>query len=113
MRILATLTAALILSACAGGPSRQDRITLAPDLKGLGIVGSAQRIDFGRAPEGVIAALNSSYRRSKVLDLAGCPADIRQQIAWGDLILTFSDEAFVGWREGNTFAGTVCTASTA
>ncbi|HHL20066.1 MAG TPA: hypothetical protein ENJ52_00905 [Aliiroseovarius sp.] len=108
MRILVTLTAALFLAACTGAPARQDRITPAPDLKGLGIVGSDQRLDFGRAPEGVITALNRSYRRSKVRDLAGCPADIRQQIAWGDLILTFTDEAFVGWRVGNTFAGTVC-----
>ncbi len=109
MRIFFTLAATLTLAACATGTGRADRITVIPDLKGLAIVGSQQRIDFGRAPEGVIAALNRSYRRAKARPLEGCPADIRQQIAWGELILTFTDEAFVGWRQGNSYAGQICT----
>lgn len=107
----------LVLAGCGGGGVRLNpfdsktpqAIMLETDAEGLAIVGTGgQRIDFGRAPSGVIAVLERDLGPGRALDLTNCPGDVRQQIAWGDLILTFTDERFVGWRGAQGAAGQTC-----
>ena len=107
----------LVLAGCGGGgldlnPFGRDAprgIQLETDAGGLAIIGSGgQRIDFGRAPSGVIAVLERELGPGRALDLTNCPGGVRQQIAWGDLVLTFTDEQFVGWRGIDGAAGQTC-----
>ena len=114
----------LVLAGCGGGgldlnpfaKSSPRGIQLATDAGGLAIVGpgimgtGGQRIDFGRAPGGVISVLERELGPGRALDLTNCPADVRQQIAWGDLVLSFTDEQFVGWRGVQGAAGQTCGA---
>ena len=44
----------------------------------------------------------------RVLAASGCPAAVQRQVAWDDLVLTFTEERFVGWRRGDAAAGQVC-----
>lgn len=105
---------AALLSGCGGvtPPGQAGAGTgaqFSPDPGGLAVVGSDQRIDFGRAPSGVIAVLDRELGRGKALGVAGCPANIVDQRAWSGLILAFTAERFVGWRQGAVQAGTACT----
>lgn len=113
----APLILCLVLAGCGGGGLELNPfarkapkgIQLETDAAGLAIVGTGgQRIDFGRAPSGVIAALERELGPGRDLGLDGCPAGVRQQIAWGDLVLTFTDEQFVGWRGVAGEAGQTC-----
>ena len=90
--------------------SARSAITLIPDAAGLGIEGTTQRIDFGRSPRGVIPVMDRERGRGQALELDECPSGVVQQIAWGDLVLSFTDERFVGWRAGDRRAGTTCAA---
>ena len=56
----------------------------------------------------MIAALERELGPGRALALDGCPADVRQQLAWGDLVLTFTEEQFVGWRGVDGAAGQTC-----
>ncbi len=110
MRLIALLFAAFGLGACAApvmAPSAP-AVTLTPDANGLAVAPSGLRIDFDRSPAGVIAVLDRVRGRHVVLSLARCPDDMRQQLRWGDLVLTFTDEGFVGWRQDGRMAGRVC-----
>lgn len=104
---------AAFLAGCGGidlattQPSRSGA-TFIPDANGLAVASSAQRIDFGRAPSGVISALDRELGKSRVLEAGGCPAGIVSQREWDGLVLTFTAERFVGWRHHNTQAGQVC-----
>lgn len=106
---------ALLLASCGGTgvdavstPAARGWIVLVPDGAGLGIEGSSSRIDFGRSPGGVLAALEREFGPGRVLPLDDCPAAIAYQVAYGDLVLTFSDEQFVGWQQPAGSAGQVC-----
>ncbi|PIE08308.1 MAG: hypothetical protein CSA74_02330 [Rhodobacterales bacterium] len=121
-----TLILCLVLAGCSAKPQERpgDRVRLPliiglePDGEGLAVGGidgtdgqpGGGRIDFGRAPEGVIATIEREFGPGRALGLGGCPAAIRQQIAWGDLVLTFTEEQFVGWRAQDTAeeAGRTC-----
>ena len=110
----------LVLAGCGGGGldmnpfagnkgNKPQGIALETDAGGLAIAGSGgQRIDFGRAPSGVIAVLERELGLGRPLALTNCPTGVRQQIAWGDLVLTFTDERFVGWRGTDGAAGQTC-----
>jgi hypothetical protein len=108
----------LVLAGCGGPgaglferkPAEEPRgISLETDAGGLQIVGGgAGRIDFGRSPAGVIPLLERELGPGRELDLVNCPFGVTQQIAWGDLVLTFTDEQFVGWRGQNGAAGQTC-----
>ena len=110
------LIACLVLAGCGGGGADLDPfdggkaqgIALETDAAGLAIIGSNQRIDFGRAPSGVISVLDRELGPGRTLALTNCPADVSRQIAWGDLVLTFTDERFVGWRGVDGAAGQTC-----
>jgi hypothetical protein len=105
---------ALLLTACASGgsptPEPAERIgaVFVPDERGLAVMGSVQRIDFGRSPQGTITVLNRELGKGRTVALAGCPVGVVQQLAWDDLVLTFSDERFVGWSTGGARAGQTC-----
>ena len=71
------------------------------------------RIDFGRSPEGVIRALDRELGPHRELSLSGCPQGVRERLQWGDLVLTFSDEQFIGWRRAEAAGGIVCAAGDA
>jgi len=108
------LALAVVLAGCAAGarPIAQSPRTgaqFAPDANGLSMTGTGLRIDFGRAPSGVITALDRELGKGRLLGLDGCPAGIVQQEAWGDLVLTFTAERFVGWQTADGVAGQACS----
>ena len=103
-----TALAFLLIAGCTTAAPKPPSVTFLPDAGGLAIAGSAQRIDFGRAPAGVIAALDRELGPHHVMPLADCPGGIARRLAWGGLELSFTDERFVGWREGANAAGITC-----
>ncbi|SMR82574.1 hypothetical protein SAMN04488030_2927 [Aliiroseovarius halocynthiae] len=110
--VCAAFGVVVALSACVQ-PSAQVQprkgATFLPDAQGLAVQPSAQRVDFGRSPKGVIPALTRELGRPAVLPLTGCPTGIAQRMRWGDLELTFTSERFVGWKQGEGQHGRVCT----
>lgn len=110
----ALLFAALAGCAAPGGlanlPGRTGA-SFTSDVKGLAVNGSPQRIDFGRAPSGVIAALDRELGKGRALGVAGCPAGIVDQRDWSGMVLTFTAERFVGWRRDASSAGQTCAAT--
>ncbi|OIP86496.1 MAG: hypothetical protein AUK37_03160 [Rhodobacterales bacterium CG2_30_65_12] len=101
------------LAGCAAPGGLADRLggpgaTFIADANGLAVDGSSLRIDFGRAPSGVIAALDRELGKGRVLGVAGCPAGIADQRDWGGLVLSFTTERFVGWRREVSSAGETC-----
>lgn len=107
------LALGLVVAGCGGADLSEPQtlrsgVTFAPDANGLAVVNSAQRIDFGRAPSGVISVLDRELGKGRTLGLQGCPEGIVRQSEWNGLVLTFSAERFVGWREGGAQAGQVC-----
>lgn len=102
----------LTLVACAPARSPEVRadVQFVPDARGLAVVPAGLRVDFGRAPSGVIAALDRELGPGRALPMSGCPTGVAQQIAWGDLALSFTREEFVGWRTASGSTGVVCAA---
>jgi hypothetical protein len=109
------LAAFLLLSACATGPlpgtAPRLGVQFNPDSGGLAVAGTGQRVDFGRAPSGVIAVLDRELGPGRDLSLAGCPAGVVTQREWGGLVLSFTGERFVGWRDASGSAGRICAAT--
>ena len=97
----------LALAACTPEPPAPT-VTFHPDPGGLEVRPSGLRVDFGRAPSGVIPVLDRSLGAHRTVAMGACPQGIVQQLAWGDLVLTFTDHRFVGWRQGTARAGLVC-----
>jgi len=97
----------LALAACTPEPPAPS-VTFHPDEGGLEVRPSGLRVDFGRAPSGVIPVLDRSLGAHRTVAQGACPPGIVQQLAWGDLVLTFTDHRFVGWRQGAAHAGQVC-----
>ncbi|RME18165.1 MAG: hypothetical protein D6801_01915 [Alphaproteobacteria bacterium] len=106
----ALFVGALAIGGCAPAPPADTQVAFRPDAGGLAVLPDWQRIDFGRAPSGVIAALDRVLGPGRDLGRAGCPASVARQISWGGLVLAFSDERFIGWREQGAASGTVCKA---
>jgi hypothetical protein len=100
---------ALALAACAPTAEVAPPPAFTPDSEGIALVGMPQRIDFGRAQEGVIAAVTRLQGRGPSATTA-CPSGAAA-VRWpGGLSLHFSDGAFLGWaREDGTAAGLPCT----
>jgi hypothetical protein len=105
------------IAGCSGGEAPRAETAarmganFSPDANGLSVEGTGLRVDFGRAPSGVIAALDRELGPGRSLALDGCSTAISQQIAWGALVLTFSKDRFVGWREAGNSSGQVCNAA--
>ena len=108
MRALAAI--AIVLAGCTAQPAppRAPSVEFVPDAGGLGVAPSGLRMDFGRSPRGMIPALDRELGPHRELTLAGCPAGVVRQLAWGGLVLSFSNERFIGWRDGDRAAGSVC-----
>jgi len=98
----------LALAGCAAPPAGRPSVTFLPDAQGLAVADSGLRIDFGRAPSGVIPVVTREMGQPRTLSLDTCPPDIVQHLRWGDLELTFEAEAFVGWRSPVGQAGRTC-----
>lgn len=98
-----------VLSACAqiSAPSAPE-FSVIPDRDGLAVAPSGMRIDFGRAPEGVISLLDGTYGNHIALGIVNCPNAVLQNLRWGNLILTFTDEQFVGWQQNGITQGRIC-----
>ncbi|GAA0297477.1 hypothetical protein [Rhodovulum strictum] len=94
---------------CVAAPP-QDRVStlFLPDAGGLAVSGSPLRVDFGRAPDGVIAPLTRELGPPRAVPLTACPPGIVRQLAWDDLVLSFTREQFVGWRQAGAAAGQTC-----
>lgn len=108
----ALAVALLFLAGCAGtqqtaAPTRQG-VTFTPDANGLSVSGTAQRMDFGRSPRGMIPVLTREIGAPRDVALTGCPAGIARQLDWNGLILTFTRERFVGWMRDGQSAGQTC-----
>ncbi len=97
----------LALAACTSEPTTPS-VTFHPDPGGLEVRPAGLRVDFGRAPSGVVPVLDRSLGAHRTVALGTCPQGIVRQLAWGDLVLTFTDHRFVGWRQGDAHAGQVC-----
>ena len=117
MRLAAALALALLLAACAAPeaprqapPALQAR-GLTPDANGLQPAGTPLRIDFGRAQEGVVAAVSRllGAEPARATRTPGCTA-ADAEIAWpSGLVLAFRAGTFVGWRDGaGASAGATC-----
>ena len=114
-RIGAFLIGVVLVSGCVAPqpekmPSRIG-VDIRPDNAGLRVDPVGKRIDFGRSPKGVVPVLDRELGRHVALPLTGCAPEIRQQLRWGNLVLTFTKERFVGWRSGGTASGKTCTAT--
>lgn len=110
MRLLILLATLSGLTACiAPTPtSTRSAVAVRPDAAGLQVDPVNKRIDFGRSPKGVVPAMDRELGRHAVLPLDGCPAGVVQQLQWDDLVLTFTRERFVGWRDANGRQGQTC-----
>jgi hypothetical protein len=99
---------ALAVTACAPAPEAAPPPAFAPDAEGIALLGVPQRIDFGRADEGVIAAVTRLEGRGPAAT-AACPGGATA-VRWpSGLSLHFADGAFLGWaRPDGTFAGLPC-----
>ncbi|MDA5092932.1 hypothetical protein O2N63_02435 [Aliiroseovarius sp. KMU-50] len=97
----------LVLAGCQAKPTTSS-VTFVPDLEGILVLPHDKRIDFGRSPMGVVPILDREMGMRKVRSLSGCPADITARYQWGDLVLSFTPERFVGWRKGARSQGLTC-----
>ena len=99
---LALLVAACVPGSGARAPSGPASAArgLMPDAEGLQPAGTTLRIDFGRAQDGVIAAVSRllGEEPARVTRTPGCRA-ADTEIAWpSGLVLAFRAGSFVGWR---------------
>ena len=108
MRLRAAVLGLLVLAGCTATQAARDPAVFLPDARGLGVAGSPLRVDFGRAPEGVIPTLTRELGPPRRLSLDGCPAGIADRLRWKTLELTFTAESFVGWRDAAGQGGEVC-----
>ena len=102
---------ALALSACAAAPEKESVAAYSPDAAGIGLPGSALRIDFGRAEAGVVAAVSRLEGRDPA-GVVACPGDQRA-VTWpGGMTLYFRERAFRGWSRSDdgASAGLTCGA---
>ena len=104
----AALALAVSASACTTAPATAPPPAFAPDPGGIALVGSPLRIDFGRAEEGVIAAV-TRLEGAGPRDAAACSGGTRA-LRWpSGLALHFRDGAFLGWsRQDGSGAGLTC-----
>ncbi|WP_371170205.1 hypothetical protein [Aliiroseovarius sp. 2305UL8-7] len=112
MRVVAALSVLTIMSACVSPTTtsvQRSDVSFRPDNLGLSVDPIGKRIDFGRSPAGAIRAVDRELGPHRALTLLGCSAGITQQLAWDDLVLTFTRERFVGWKTATGSQGRTCT----
>lgn len=104
----------LLLAACVGGgggglaPVPDGPVfPVAYDARGIDVVGSGQRIDFGRAQAGVIDTMTRLQGAQP--SLLPCDASTRSAASWRNgPLLVFRNGSFVGWSTTQGAAGEVC-----
>jgi hypothetical protein len=104
----AAVALALALAACAPTPEVAPPPAFAPDSDGIALIGVPQRIDFGRAEAGVIAAVTRLEGRGPAATTV-CPGGATA-VRWSSgLSLHFADGAFLGWADADgTSSGLPC-----
>ncbi|MBF9042734.1 hypothetical protein HKCCE4037_05320 [Rhodobacterales bacterium HKCCE4037] len=102
----------LVLAACVGGrgaaPVADGPVfPVAYDARGIDVVGSGQRIDFGRAQAGVIDTMSRLQGdRPAILQ---CDNASLTGASWSDgPILVFRNGSFTGWRTESGDMGDTC-----
>ncbi|MDE9450117.1 hypothetical protein J3R80_06505 [Aliiroseovarius sp. Z3] len=108
MRILVLLAVLAGLTACVAPAPTRSAVVIRPDATGLQVDPVNKRIDFGRSPKGVVPAMDRELGRHVALPLEGCPTGVVRQLQWNDLVLTFTRERFVGWRDATGRQGQTC-----
>jgi hypothetical protein len=94
----AAIALAVAVGACAPTPEAAPPPAFAPDADGIALIGTPQRIDFGRAQEGVIAAVTRLEGRGPAATTA-CLSGVTA-VRWpSGLSLHFADGAFLGWAD--------------
>jgi hypothetical protein len=94
----APLALALALAACTPTTEAARPPAYAPDAAGIALVGSPQRIDFGRAEAGTIAAVTRLEGRGPAATAACAGGGTAVRWASG-LSLHFRGGAFLGWAQ--------------
>jgi hypothetical protein len=88
------------LAACAPTAEVAPPPAFTPDSDGIALIGVPQRIDFGRAQEGTIAAVTRLEGRGPAATTV-CSSGATA-VRWpSGLSLHFSDGAFLGWADGD------------
>jgi hypothetical protein len=104
------LAVALVLAvaACAPTPEVAPPPGFAPDAEGIALIGTTQRIDFGRTQEGVVAAVTRLEGRGPAATTV-CPSGATA-VRWSSgLSLHFTDGSFLGWAQADgASAGLPC-----
>ena len=102
----------VLLAACVGGggqapPLDRPVFPLAYDARGIDVVGSGQRIDFGRAQAGVIDTM--TRLQGDAPRVLPCDGSTRSAARWRDgPLLVFRSGSFVGWSTETGAAGEAC-----
>ncbi len=109
MRIAYTFP--LLLGACIGGapvPVADGPVfPVAFDARGVDVVGSGQRIDFGRAQAGVIETM--TRLQGDAPTILPCDQSNRAVARWRDgPLLVFRNGSFVGWSNEGASTGEAC-----
>lgn len=112
------MRALALLVALGGCVSVAPSLPIAPiqlDEAGIDVVGTGQRIDFGRDRAGVIQTM--TRLRGDAPDETPCIDPSRRAFVWdGDVTLIFQNNAFAGWgaldptlsNDGRSTFGQVC-----
>lgn len=89
----------IVVIALGGCISVAPSLPIAPiqlDERGIDVVGTGQRIDFGRDRAGVIQTM--TRLRGGAPDQTACIDPMRTAYVWGDdVTLVFRDNVFAGW----------------
>lgn len=102
----------VFLCGCIGGALTPDVAQgpvypVAYDARGIDVVGSGQRIDFGRAQAGVIDTMTRLQGASP--QILPCDSSTRSAARWPDgPLLVFRNSSFVGWSADGAQTGEAC-----
>ncbi len=110
----AAVALVLAVAGCTSVMTSQQPAVLFADGEGLQPSGTSQRIDFGRAEQGVVVAVSRviGSNPAEISTNAECGAGPVRQVRWANgLTLNFQRGTFLGWvsREGR---GAVIASST-
>ena len=107
---LALLAAPFVLAACGSAGPPQRAIAYVPDERGIGLVDSGLRVDFGRARAGAISAI-SRLEGAEPQGEVSC--GFVGAVTWpSGLTAYFERGAFLGWKlPDGRVAGIGCSES--
>lgn len=109
------LVAVVLLGGCVSAVPSAPIAPIRLDARGIEVVGTGQRIDFGRDRAGVIQTM--TRLRGGAPEQTPCVDAARTAFVWAnDVTLVFRNDAFVGWGalndalsyDGRLLFGEVC-----